>query len=134
MEIYETARQLGKLILESEESAILRQVQEELNAQTDATKMLDDYNAYRSHVQQKMQAGDMTKEDFNEASETLSQKAKEVKQDPFISRMLLAESEFNNLVNRVLAIIRMTITKEDEDENAGCSGCSGGSGGCSGCH
>jgi len=128
----EKARELGNLILESEQSMRLADARAAFHADPEAQPKMDVYNAYAENVQTAIDSGVMTDEQFQTAQKRMTEMVVELKAHPTIGALVAAENEFNFFVNQIMGILKTTITGEE----AGCAGCghSHGSAACSGCH
>lgn len=130
MVVFELARQLGDELLKTEEGANLRQKKAVFDSNEEAQKLLFEYTQYRQSIQERIQNGEMTEDEFRAEQVKVDEQITELKKNPIIDDMVKAETEFGTLFNRVMAILKSTI--DGEDENDGCGGNCGG--GCSGCH
>lgn len=127
MTIFEKARELGEMLNESEQ-AQLRDQQEQLFLQDDsAREKMKEYEDYHNEVQQAMQTGELTKEEFQLATTKLKRLGMELKIHPVAGPYIEAVNQFNETVNQVFQIIQRTVLGEPE---GGC-GC-GGNCGCGG--
>ncbi len=132
MSIYfEKARELGELILLSDEAKNLAEATDAFIKDEDAKKKFEEYKLYQQDVQKSMSNKQMTKEEFKIASKRLTEMAIELKQIPTIASLNFAENEYNGLIQQVMNILKLTITGANVEENAGCGCCS--SRGCSSC-
>lgn len=129
MTVYEKARELGELLLETEQAKRLTDARYIFDGDEQAQKALFDYTEYRNNVVNKMEDGSLKPEQYKEEAKKINEMAKELKNTPIVGDMLKAESEFNSLVNQVMEILKVTINGEEET-----SGCTGNCSGCSGCH
>ena len=127
----EKARELGNLILESDQKKKLEAAQAAFRADPEAQPRMDVYNAYLENVQTAIDSGVLTEEQFAPMKKRMAEMAAELKAYPVIGAMVAAENEFNAFVNQIMGILKETITGK---ESGGCAGCSGHSqGGCEGC-
>ena len=134
MAIYEEkARELGNLILESEQQKALEEARVAFEADAEARSRMDAYNEYIQNVQLAMDSNAMTEEQFQDAQKKMAEMVAELKAYPTIGALVAAENAFNFFVNQIMTILKTTITGE---EPGGCAGCghSHGSEACSGCH
>lgn len=126
MSIYfDKARELGRLILESEESIRLSDATDIFQQDEEAKQKMEEYKAYQAQVQQGMENGSLSTEQIKTASARLAQMAGALKQDPIVGALIFAENEFNSFVNRVMSVLKLTITGDacDEGDCGGCAGC-----------
>lgn len=122
---YEKARELGQLILESEESLRLSDASSAFQQSEEARQKMEDYKSYQTKVQRGMETGELSTEEIKSASTHLAQMAVALKQDPVVGAMIFAENEFNAFVNRVMNVLKLTITGDacDEGDCSACAGC-----------
>ena len=123
---FEKARELGELILQSEQSARLNAAREAYNNDSEATKKLEEYSKYQNDVNSSISQGAMSQEEFQLATKRLTEWGSELKQDAVIGELVTAENEFGAFVNSVMNVMKITITGEAEScSSEGCAGCSG---------
>lgn len=134
MSIYfEKARELGMLIIESEQSKAVADATATFAANEEAQVKLSEYQMYQTNVQQAMSGGAAAKEEVEIMTKKLTEMAIELKQDPIIGAIVFAENEFNAFVNQIMNVLKATITGQGEAEpSGGCSSC--GTGECGSCN
>jgi len=128
MSIYfEKARELGTLILESQESKDLADAGAAFDADEAAKAKLEGYKDYHFEVQSKMSAGELSQEDITKESQKLAEMAMELKTDPIIAGLIFAEDNFNTLVSQVMNILKATMSGSVSEDGCGgsCAGCAG---------
>lgn len=128
MNIFEKARELGNLILETKEGKKLNDKRYIFDANEDAKRKLFEYSRYRDSIQIKINNGELSGEELKSEQENLKKKASEVMEDPIIREMFAAEEELSAIVNQVINILTATV------EGNADGGCSGNCSVCSGCH
>ena len=129
MELYDKARELGEMILETKEGKRFYDAKFVYNGDAEAQKVLAGYMHARNLLQSKAQTNSITEEEFQEELKKLQEIGKKTQENPIVDELLTAQDEFNQLVNTVLGILKETVVKDEE--NGGCSGsCSS----CGGCH
>ena len=126
--VYEKARELGNLILESDFAKTLNAAKDAYTQNHEAVLMLEEFTRYKALVQKEARAGNCSQEEMESHRKAITLMAGELEENQVIMNFVTAEDAFNGYVNKVMGLLRATITG-----NAGCgSGC--GSGGCgSGC-
>ena len=129
MEIYNKARELAEMLLETEEGKAMADAKYIFDGNQEAKKMLFDYSQYRDSVQVRMESGALSQDEFQKETEKMNEMIKNLREDPIIGEMIRTENEFNKLVNQVMNVFKATIMGNNED-----GGCSGSCGSCSGCH
>ncbi|MFV0520631.1 MAG: YlbF family regulator [Lachnospirales bacterium] len=138
MSIYkEKAKELGLLILSSDQAKTMADATAIYQASPEAQAKMAEYQKYQADVQKSMKEGTITQEEFQVMTKQLTEMATELKQDPIVGSLVFAENEFNGFVNNIMTVVKNTIMGVDE-EACGCGGSCGdgcGSGGCGGgCH
>jgi len=131
---YEKAREFGNFLLQSEQAKNLTAATNTFNDDADAKKKFDDYKMYQQNIQETMHEQAFSEEEYKKAMARLTEMSAELKENTTIAGLLYAEAEFNTFVNKVLDVLKATITGVVEEE--GCGGCGnhGNSGGCCGGH
>jgi len=132
MSIYfEKARELGNLILTSEQAKNLADASAAFNKNEEAKEKLEEYKKYSANVQESADKKLLGKEELKIATQRLTEMVVDLKKDPDVAALTLAEGEFNGFVNQVMNILKLTITgapvEEEENNkegNGGCGGCS----------
>jgi len=128
MSIYfEKARELGTLILESEESKILADAGAAFDADENAKAKFNEYKDCRLAVQEKIAAGELSEEEITKESQKLAEMAMELQKDVVVAGLIFAEDNFNTFVSQIMNILRATMTGAEPDEGCGgsCAGCAG---------
>ena len=129
MSIYfEKARELGNLILESDQAQMLKEASTTFKENEEAVARLEEYKAYQRNIGESIQSGILPKEDMQVATQRLTEMAAELKQDPVIGALIFAENEFNGFVNQVMSVLKQTIMGDEgqcDKQSCGgsCSGC-----------
>ncbi len=129
--IYDMARELAYAVLSCDEGKKVAETRYIFDNNEEAVQQLLDYNTYREAVNARVQEGSITQEELKAEGSKMSQMVAELRKNSIINDMVVAESEFNAVINRVMSIFQSTITGEC-DENEG--GCTGSCASCSGCH
>ena len=128
MSIYfEKARELGTLILESEESKGLADAGAAFEADENAKAKFEEYKNSRLAVQEKMAENALSPEEITKESQKLAEMAMELKTDPVIAGLIFAEDNFNTLVSQVMNILQATMSGSvaGADCGGGCASCVG---------
>ena len=133
MSVYmEKARELGNLILESEQAKRVADARTDFQADAEAQPRMDVYNAYVANVQTAIDSGAVTDEQYATMQKRMAEMVVELKAYPAIGALVTAENEFNFFVNQVMTVLKTTITGEEPGGCAGCAGHAHGAG-CEGC-
>ncbi|MDR0958588.1 MAG: YlbF family regulator [Clostridiales bacterium] len=125
MTIYEKARELGGLIVNSEQGIAINEAKEKFEADEAAVKMRDEYLAYQTNIQESMEKGVLDKGAFADATKRLTEMSAELKKNESFFELYKAEQEFNFLVNQVISVIKTTIMGDDEGCDSDCECCGG---------
>ncbi|MCI8805171.1 MAG: YlbF family regulator [Clostridiales bacterium] len=130
MTVYEKARELGEMILETKEGKRLYDAKFIYGGDDDAKKVLTEYMMYRNILRSKAGDGSISEEELKSEIQKLNVLGEKAKENAVVKELMDAEDKFNTLVNSVLNILKETVLK-DEEESEGCTGsCSS----CGGCH
>ena len=129
MSVYDKARELGEMILETKEGKRLFDARFVFSGDDEAKKIMMEYNQFRSILQGKVNEGSISEEDFKVELAKLNQMGKKAEENPVVAELMASENEFNKLVGTVLDILKQTVLK---DENS--DGCTGSCSSCGGCH
>lgn len=135
MSVFDSARQLGKELLETEEAKRLVAANEAFKNNEEAVQMINDYNEMQQSYQKEMSQGTMSKEDMEAKVNEIMAKGDAIKAHEICGELINAQNDFNRFMNKVLSIVQATIAGEPEDscDEGGCSsGCCSSCGG--GCH
>lgn len=124
---FEKARELGELIIQSEESINVVDARTVFSEQPEAVAKMNEYNAYQRDVQTAMESGAMDETAFKAATKRMTEMAAELKSDAVIGALVKAENEFNYFVNQIMNVLKVTITGDTGECGGDCEG------GCSGC-
>ena len=130
MTVYEKARELGEMILETKEGKRLYDAKFIYGGDDDAKKVLTEYMMYRNILRSKAGDGSISEEELKSEIQKLNVLGEKAKENAVVKELMDAEDKFNTLVNSVLNSLKETVLK-DEEESEGCTGsCSS----CGGCH
>ncbi len=129
MTVFEKARDLANSLLESEQGKKMKETQYIFDGNAEARQQLLDYTNYREAINTRVQSGELTEEEMKSEAKKLQAMITELKKNPIINDMVVAEGEFRAVVNRVMSIFNSTLSGEIDE-----GGCSGQCSSCSGCH
>ncbi len=130
MNVFEQARELANSLLESEQGKKMKETQYIFDGNEEARQQLLDYNSYREAINTRVQSGELSEDEMKAEAKKLREMLTELKKNPIINDMVVAEGNFRMLVDRVMNIFNFTLSGEDVSEE----GCNGQCSGCSGCH
>lgn len=129
MTIFEQARDLANALLESEQGKRMKETQYIFDGNDEARQQLLNYTNYREAINTRVQSGELSQDEMKAEAKRLQEMMTELKKNPIINDMVIAEGNFSALVNQVMNIFNSTLTGDIPE-----GGCSGQCGGCSGCH
>ncbi len=129
MTIFEQARDLANALLESEQGKRMRETQYIFDGNDEARQQLLDYNNYRDAINTRLQSGELSEDEMKAEGKRLQEMIAELKKNPIINDMVIAEGNFSALVDQVMNIFNATLTGDIPE-----GGCNGHCSGCSGCH
>ncbi|MDR2939300.1 MAG: YlbF family regulator [Clostridiales bacterium] len=129
MEYFEKARELAKLLLETEEGKRAAAANEAFLAKPECVKKLSEFNSTQDIVMKKAQNGEYTEFEFKVIAEEAQRKFDDLQKEEVIAELFESSTAFNNLISKTMNVFSATVA--GTDEGAGCSSCGGS---CSGCH
>lgn len=127
------AQELAEAILDSETYRKMKQQENEVRQDPDATKALGDMIEKRNRVETILSSNDMKPDELAEASREMEEAETRMNENEMIKTLKDYRKDFQTMMDNVNRILRLVITGETEDENGGSTGCSGNCSGCSGC-
>lgn len=128
MTVYEKARELGEMLLETKEGKRLYDAKFVYKEDLEARKALTEYMQYRNILQSKVNTGSVSEEQIKDEIEKLNEIGKKARENKVVAELMDAEEEFSKIVNSVLGILKDTVLENEE------GGCSGSCSSCGGCH
>lgn len=100
--LYDAARELEKVIRQSDEYKQLTQAYAEVNADEAAKRMFDSFRQIQMNLQQKQMMGqDITQAEVEQAQKTVAL----VQQNPKISRLMQAEQRMSTVIGELNQLI-----------------------------
>ena len=132
-EILELAQQLGQKIADCEEIKTFHEMEKIYNEDETAQKVMAEYEKERAALTVKAKEVGMTPESLLMFQQEMKKSMDKLMQNATVRNYLDAKSSFNNIIQKVNAIISFCISGEDQ-EMAQESGCSGNCSSCGGCH
>lgn len=128
MSVYDKARELGEMMLETKEGKRLYDARFAYRENNEAKKVFTEYMQFRNMLDSKIHSGAVSENEIKTEIEKLNAALEKAKENPTVKELLEAENDFNALVNSVLNVLKETVLKDDEN------GCSGRCSSCGGCH
>ena len=133
LEIFEKSRELGELLVASDEYKKVQQAEEAFNSDEFAQAKVAEFNELQQNVQNMMQTPDPDQAAIAAEADRLRNMQAELIEMPSVKAMNDAQTEFSNLLGQVNQVLRFIITGQTEEpESEG--GCTGSCSSCSGCH
>ena len=128
MSIYlEKAKELGKLILESDVAKNMGDAAAVYDADKEAVVEFEAYKVHFQAFQKKLEANELTEETYKDESSKLNEMADKLKEYPAIAGIIAAENEFNSFVSEIMEVLRVTIMGQTGNGcGSGCGGCGSG--------
>lgn len=127
-DIIEKARELGKMLADSDELKALKGAEELQLADPAAQELMMEYANAREAAAVKAQNPDVTKEEFEQIQTDMEKAFAKLMTNENIKRYVEANNSFKSLINQVNSIIAYYVKGEEQQ-----GGCSGNCSSCSGC-
>ena len=126
-EIIEKARELGKMLAESDELKALKGAEELQLSDPDAQVLMMEYANAREAAAKKAQDPEMTKEGFEEIQSELESAFQKLMTNDNIKRYIEANNQFKSIMNQVNSIIAYYVKGEEQQGSCtgNCSTCGG---------
>ena len=127
LDIFEKSRELGELLVASDEYKKVQQAEEAFNDDEFAQKKVAEFNELQQNVQNMMQTPDPDQAAIAEEADRLRNMQAELIEMPYIKAMNDAQTEFSNLLTQVNQVLRFIITGQVDDGGCGgnCASCGG---------
>lgn len=125
MNIMDKARELGRLIADSEEMLNLKESEAEIEQDDKSRRLMSEYKA----LQRELARATQEKRDktvLRDLNQRLDDKYTEITSHDVTGRYLTAKSIFDSFVNQVNHVIIYSITGEEPCSHDKCGSCSGG--------
>ena len=127
-EILQKARELGMLIANSQEFALVKATEEAQLADPEATALMMEYSNKQDELSKRASQPNITKEDFENIRKEAQEAFEKICQNKNIKAYLEANRAFSSMIEQVNTIIGYFVKGGDA------SGCGGNCSSCSGCH
>lgn len=128
-DIMEKAKELGIMIVESDEFKTLKQTEAAQLEDKEAVELMMEYHNSREEITKKASDPHITKEAFEKIQEEAKAAFEKIMTNKNIAAYVDAQQNFTNLMNQVNSILSYYISGKDSE-----GGCSGSCSSCSGCH
>ena len=128
LELFEKSRELGELLVKSEEYVKVQETETAFNEDEFAKAKVVEFNELQKAVQQMMQTPDPDQAAIAAAADRLRNMQAELVEMPSIKAMNDAQAAFSNLLTQVNQVLRFTITGQVDDGSScggNCSSCGG---------
>ena len=110
-------------LLSTEEGRRLRMAKAVYYANAESVGKFDVYRAYREKLQADVNSGAVEGDELKAAVGKLDRLTEELTSDAVFSELGDAETEFYDLVNSVLDVVKATVTGEVESCGGNCASC-----------
>ena len=127
LDIFEKSRELGELLVASDEYKKVQRAEEAFNDDEFAQKKVAEFNELQQNVQNMMQTPDPDQAAIAAEADRLRNMQAELIEMPSIKAMNDAQTEFSNLLTQVNQVLRFIITGQVDDGGCGgnCASCGG---------
>ena len=115
LELFEKSRELGELLVKSEEYVKVQETETAFNEDEFAKAKVDEFNELQKAVQQMMQTPDPDQAAIAAAADRLRNMQAELVEMPSIKAMNDAQTAFTNLLTQVNQVLRFIITGQVDD-------------------
>jgi cell fate (sporulation/competence/biofilm development) regulator YlbF (YheA/YmcA/DUF963 family) len=126
--VLEKARELGMLIVESDEFKAFKAAEDMQLNDLDAQRLLMEYHDVSEDLAKKASADGVTKEEMEQYQAQLHAEFEKIIKNDNIKRYLETRESFTNMINQVNNIIAYFVNGKEK------GGCSGHCSSCGGCH
>lgn len=127
-EVLQKAKELGMLIANSQEFALVKATEEAQLADEEATALMMEYSNTQDELSKKASDPNITKEEFEEIRNESQKAFEKICENKNIKAYLDANRSFSAMIQQVNSIIGYFVKGGDS------SGCSGNCSSCGGCH
>ncbi len=128
-EIIEKARELGKMLSESDEFKALKGAEDMQLSDPEAQQLMMEYSVTREQLTKRAAAENVTKEEMENIQKEAQSAFEKLLTNANIKRYLDANQSFKTLIDQVNAIIAFYVKGEEQSGS-----CSGNCSSCGGCH
>ncbi len=130
MDIIEKARELGKMIGESEQFIRMQNAEDAQMNDAQAQELIKSYNEKRSDIGERMKSESLEKNDMIALRQELQNEFNKLMENEVIFEYIEAKKEYEQLMKSVNDVITYSMTGEESSDCSSGGGCSS----CSGCH
>lgn len=137
--ILDKAKELGQLIVSSDEFTSFKNAEAELEKNIEAKKLINIYNRKREELMVQMAQEDIDKDQMENIRNQIVEEFKKMAENKTVKSYVEAAETFNSLISHMNSIISFYVKgysdeKHTSNKSSGCGGCRKESGGCCGCH
>ncbi len=135
LELFEKSRELGELLIATDEYRRVQQAESAFNADELAQAKVGEFNQLQKAIQEMMQIPEPDQAAIAAMADRLRHMQAELTEMPSVKEMNEAQTAFSGLLTQVNQVLRFIITGEVEEGGCGgnCSSCGGSCGGAEGC-
>ncbi len=130
MEYFEKARELAKLLLDTEEGKRANLAKEAFLANPESVQKMDEFNKNQEIIKTKAHNGEYSEAEFKLVADETRVKFEELKNNAIISELFDSNTAFNDLISQTMNIFSATLAGNDDAGGCSSGGCSGNCGGC----
>lgn len=123
MSVYEKARELGEMILETKEGKRMYDAEFVYSQDKQAQSVFKEYMSKRNVLIER--AEEIGEENLKQEIKKLNDMEKEIRKNEVLAELLESREDFSRLVNSVLGILKETVLKDEGGCNGKCSSCKG---------
>ena len=132
-EVMKKAEELAQAILASDLYNRMRDLEEEVQADPEASGVLQEMVEKRKRVEDLLSSRNMDRDALKEASREMQEAETAMNANGKIKTLKAARKAFSAMMNDVNRVLRMVITGDIGENDFNADGCSGDCSGCSGC-
>lgn len=131
--VMQKAQELAEAILASEVYTSMKELEEKVQNDPEASGAMEDVMVKRKKVEEILTQKNMDREELDRAGKEMQLADEKMNQNAMIIELKKARKDFSTMMDNVNRILRLIITGEVQEEDVGFAGCSGNCSGCSGC-
>ncbi len=131
--VMQKAQELADAVVASDVYTKMKDLEEEVQNDETAAAAMQKMIEKRKIVEDVLTKKNMDREELSRASREMQLAEQEMNQNEKIQALKAARKDFSTMMDNVNRILRLVITGEIQEEDAGFGGCSGSCDGCDGC-
>ena len=123
MDIFEKTRELGEMIVQSEEMKIYKEAEKAQAEDEECQSIMREYNMTRMNLARDMQSGKLSREEAISKNTKVFEDVLE--KSPKIKAFIDAKKNLDTMTNKINSILTYYITGEEPGCTHDCSSCAG---------